>query len=513
VSRKAGEIIILALIGACFVFVLADSARFFLRVDLTRNRAYTISPVSRQMLREVPEQVHVIYYLSDVLRSLTPAPGRVIELLQEYGAESRGKLTVSVVDPQREGRTDSARRFGILPQQVQVIQQNEQRTVDVFSGIVVEYLDRFTSLPAVFTPDGLEFNLGFAVRTLLAGRRIVLGVLVGRPDKSFGRDYENLRSGLSREYRLRQYAPGERVPPEVDVLLVLGGTGLGAAELAPVDRYLMDGGKVIFAVKGLRVETTRYLGAEPAGASALLDMLETYGVRVRREMVLDTAARDYRLPQQDASGHISWEDLGRYPPWVSVRAPDVSPGNPITAAFPGLDLLWPSPLDPLDVPGVRAEPLARSTQSAWLLREPFLIDPFRVSQSGSGQPGPRNQQVLALALSGSFPSSSAAAGVRTRSLPTRMVVIGDDDFASDLMQFSDSLYNVIFLENAVLWLSGNADLLSLKAKTPTDARLDRIEDPAVRGRWMLAAEVVNVFAVPLLALAYGLLRLLRRRAG
>jgi ABC-type uncharacterized transport system involved in gliding motility auxiliary subunit len=303
------------------------------------------------------------------------------------------------------------------------------------------------------------------------------------------------------------------VPPEVDVLLVLGGTGLAAPDLAPVDRYLMDGGKVIFAVKGLRVETTSFLGAEPAGASALIDMLESYGVRVRREMVLDTASRDYRLPQQDASGHISWETLGKYPPWVSVRTPDVSPDNPITASFPGLDLLWPSPLEPLDVGGVRAEPLARTTRSAWVLREPFLIDPFRVSRSGAGQPDARNQRVLALALGGSFPSRFPAASLRARSLPTRMVVIGDDDFASDLMQFSDSLYNVIFLENTVLWLSGNADLLSLKAKVPSDSRLDRIPDQAVRGRWMLAAEVINVFVVPLLVLAYGLLRMLRRRAG
>ncbi len=511
-SRKAAEITLLVLLGACLVFVLADSARFFVRVDLTRNKAYTISPVSRELLRDIPQQVHLIYYVSDTLRSLSPAPGRVIELLQEYAAEARGKVTVSIVDPLREGRAESARRFGVLPQQVQVIQQNEQRTVDVFSGIVVEYLDRFISLPAVITPDGLEFNLGFAIKALLAGRRIHVGVLVGRPDKSFDRDYGILRSGLSRDYRLREYAPGERVPPEVDVLLVLGGTGLAASDLAPLDRYLMDGGRVIFAVKGLRVETAQYLSAEPVGTSALLDMLERYGVRVRREMVLDAAARDYRLPQQDASGHIAWESLGKYPPWVSVLTPDVAPENPITARFPGLDLMWPSPLDPVPVQGVRAQALARTSQSAWTMRKPFLIDPFRVSRSGSGKPDPGNQRIVAVAQSGSFPSFFPSAG-RERSLPTRIVVIGDDDFASDLMQFSDSLYNVIFLENCVLWLSGNSDLLSLKTKAPSDSRLDRIEDAAAGGRWMLAAELVNVCAVPLAALAFGLLRILRRRAS
>jgi len=46
VTRKAREILLLCLLAACLAFVLADSARFFVRLDVTRNRAYAISPVS-----------------------------------------------------------------------------------------------------------------------------------------------------------------------------------------------------------------------------------------------------------------------------------------------------------------------------------------------------------------------------------------------------------------------------------------------------------------------------------
>jgi ABC-type uncharacterized transport system involved in gliding motility auxiliary subunit len=512
--RKTQEIVVLILIGACLAFALADSARFYVRADLTRNRAYTLSPVSRDILRQVPEQIHVIYFLSDTLRALSPAPGRVIELLQEYAASARGKLSVDVVDPLREGRAESARRFGVMPQQIQVIEQNQQRTTDVFSGIVVEYLDRYTTLPGVFTPDGLEFNLGFAIRKLVAGKRLAVGVVVGRPDKLFARDYENLRTGLSRDYWLREFAPGERVPPEVDVLLVLGGTGLSSAALRPVDRYLQDGGKVLFAAKGVQVETARSFSAAPVSESPLLDMLESYGVRVGREMMLDTAARDYRLPQQSGSG-IAWETLGRYPPWISIRSPGASGSNPITASFSGLDLLWPSPLETIPVTEVRAEVLAAASPAAWVMKDPLLVDPYHVPQSGAGWPAAPGARALAVALTGSFPSAFAGAGssgaAPVRSLPTRIVAIGDDDFATDLMQFSDSLYNVLFVENCVLWLSGNADLLSLKTRSASDSRLDRISDPVGRGRIMLAAEVLNVVIVPLLVLGFGLLRMRARK--
>ena len=500
---KSRELLLAALLAACLAFVLADSARFFARLDLTRGRAYTLSPVTRAQFARIPERVRITYYLSDSLRSLSPEPARVIDLLQEYAAGSRGKVSVAVRDPERDGSLDTARRLGVLPQQVQVIQANEQRTLDVFSGIAVEYLNRYTTLPAVFSAEGLEYSLSFGIRKLLSGRRLVVGVLVGRQDRSYGRDYESLRTGLDRDFWLREFAPGERVPPEVDALLVLGGVKAAPAELQPVERYLLDGGKVLFAVKGLEVRTLRALEAEAAGPSPLLDLLETYGVRVRREMVLDTEARDYRLPQA-VSGGISWESLGRYPPWVSIRSPGVSPTHPITAGFTGLDLLWPSPLELTAVPGLRAEVLAQSSPSSWTMKEPFLLDPYRVPQSGGPDAG---RHVLAAALSGSFPGRYAPGP----GLPARAVVVGDEDFATELMQFSDSLYNVLFLENAVLWLTGNEDLLSIKARAPEAGRLDRIADPQLRRRLMLAVELANVAGIPLLVALFAALRLARRR--
>jgi ABC-type uncharacterized transport system involved in gliding motility auxiliary subunit len=507
-KRRIEELILLAVSAACLVFIFLDSSRFFLRLDLTRSRANTLSAVTRRILGGLPDQLQITYYLSDTLRSLSPASGRVIDLLQEYAAAGRGRLSVSVFDPERTGLTDSARRFGVLPQQIQVFQANEQRTVDVFSGIVLEYLNRYTTLPAVFTPDGLEFNLSLSIRKLLAGRRIQVGVLLGRPDTSLARNFDNLQTGLSRDYAVRELLPGEPIPPEVDALLVLDGLGLGNDALRPIDRYLMEGGRILFAVKGLRVETVRRLAAEAAGPSPLLDLIASYGVRVDREMALDTACRDYRLPQE-SGGQIVWEKLGSYPPWVSIRSPDVSAANPITSDFSGLDLLWPSPLEALPVEGVQAEALVKTTSSAWTMGEPFVIDPFRVPRSG-GEGG--RQLVLAYALTGRFPSRFAPGpGEASRSLPARIVVVGDDDFASDLMTFSDSLYNVFFIQNAVLWLAGQEDLLSIKTRAPGEGRLDRIADPALKTRIMLAAEAVNVGLVPALVILLGVLRLLGRR--
>jgi ABC-type uncharacterized transport system involved in gliding motility auxiliary subunit len=506
-GKKAREILLLVLVAAVLVFVLVDAGRFFLRVDLTRSRSFTISQVSRSLFRQIPERLHITYYLSDALRSLSPTPGRVIDLLQEYAATSGGKVGITVVDPDKSGQAESARRFGILPQQIQVIQQNEQRVTEVYSGITIEYLDRFSSLPAVFDPDNLEYALGVGIRKVLAGRSTRVGVVVGEPDKSFARDFDGLRSGLSRNFSLREFLPGARIPPDADVLLVFGGTGLSKAQLRPIDEYVRNGGKALFAVKGIRLETAQTFSASAVKKSPILDMLESYGVRVDREMVLDRSCRNYRIPQE-VSGQIRWETIGKYPPWVSIRAVNVSQANPITANFLGLDLLWPSPLEAVAREGVSSEPLVLTTTAAWTMREPFVVDPYRVPQAGAEPSSSKNQRVLALALRGSFPPAFAEGAPGK---PTRMVVVGDDAFVTDLMQFSDSLYNVLFIENAVLWLSGSADLLTIKARAPSEGKLDRIEDTRRRQRFMLASEIINVCAIPLLVLVFGLVRWLRRR--
>jgi ABC-type uncharacterized transport system involved in gliding motility auxiliary subunit len=222
-------------------------------------------------------------------------------------------------------------------------------------------------------------------------------------------------------------------------------------------------------------------------------------------MVLDTSSRDYRLPQQRPNGQIGWETIGKYPPWVSIQSHNVSPENPITARFTGLDLLWPVALSPVARAGVEAEPIVRTTGSAWVQGGPYILDPYKVPQAGVT----RGQFALAFALSGSFPAFFPS--VAGPAVPTRMIVVGDDDFLTDLMQFSDSLSNVLFVENVVLWLSGNSDLLSIKTKAASEGKLDRIQDPATRSRLMLGAEILNVALIPLAVALFGLVRRIRRR--
>src|SRR3984957_3970055 len=90
-----------------------------MRVDLTQNRVYTLSPGTRQGLAEFNEPVNLYFYFSREAAAkqaplLMPYAARVREFLEELAARSSGKIHLRIVDPQPfSDDEDRAAEFGL----------------------------------------------------------------------------------------------------------------------------------------------------------------------------------------------------------------------------------------------------------------------------------------------------------------------------------------------------------------------------------------------------------------
>ena len=526
-SKKQRETITLVLTIAILVFVALNSNLFFLRLDLTENKAYSLSRVSRNLFREIPEEVTITYYLSDRLRSRAPETQQIVDLLTEYEAFSRGAIDVRIVDPTVTGTTAEAENFGVVPQQIQVVEQDQASFAVVYTGIVISYLDDFTTLPVVFEPEAIEYEVTSAVRNLVEDRTNVVGILLDQPGATLQENYQMLTSRLTRNYEIRQVQPREPVAPDIRALLVIGGSRLDEVALYYLDQYIMTGGRVLFAFDPVRVNVQQGLFAMSPEEQPIIDFLAHYGVRPRRELVLDEYNR--RIPIQVPQGALLVQRLEPYPPWVSVLGSSANSDHPITARFSGLDLYWPSPLDLLG----REEQISvllESSQDSWVMEAPYMIDPVEPFGMMQGRAEGTGDYVLAAALSGDFesyfagrpipdtpspsgvPGQPAAAGEPVLSTEgARMVVVGDSEFAGNYMQFTDSRYNLVFLENALGWLTNDEDLLSIRTRAVRDVRLNAIQDLALRARVATFAELFNVIVMPLLVIAAGVARFVFRR--
>ncbi len=524
-SRKLKEIIILILVLIIFVLVGMNTNRFFARIDLTENKEFTISKVSRELFQEIPERVNIIYFVSDKLRQLYTFPQRIIDLLNEYAAYSHGKIVVTVVDPTKTGDTNMAQQLGVLPQQIEVIEKNERSVAMVYTGIVIEYLDRHETLPVISTTDTLEYELTSKIRKVVRNEHKKIGIVIGNPDRPYD-SYRTLVSQLSANFEVSEIKPGTEIPSDLSILMVIGNGGLDDYDVFPIDQYLMNGGKVLFLVDGVKIDMRGNLAASKIEKSAVLDMLKAYGIDVKRELLLDKYNKNFRIPRQ-LFGQTMWQIIGKYPEWITIASQNVSRTNPITARFQGLDLYWASPLKWEKKEGLNAEALVKTTKEAWVLKEKFETNPYRGDMLNYIGTENRGQYTVAYAVKGNFPSYFSGKPVpkregeknvwdnskerKDKSNDTRIIVIGDSDFASSLFQYTDAFYNLDFVENCSNWLSNDEDLLSIKTRVVRDMRLNKIQDEKKRITVALLAQLVNVVLVPLLVVLYGVFRFLRRR--
>ncbi|MFW5769569.1 MAG: hypothetical protein ACOCYA_05900, partial [Spirochaetota bacterium] len=78
-------------------------------------------------------------------------------------------------------------------------------------------------------------------------------------------------------------------------------------------------------------------------------------------------------------------------------------------------------------------------------------------------------------------------------------------------QYSNSPYNVDFVENAVEWLSNDEELTEIKTRSVRDLRLNAIQDPAGARRVYFLAVIINLVIIPLAVILFGVRRFLKRR--
>jgi gliding-associated putative ABC transporter substrate-binding component GldG len=513
---------ILAIIALTFLV----SRRLWFRLDLTKGKNYTISAVSRNLHNEIPDKVRITYYLSDKLKAIHPLPGEIEDLLMEYAGFSRGKIQLSVKDPAKAKLADVVEQLGIIPQQIQTVEQDQASVVTVYTGIVIEYLDDIQVMPVVFSLETLEYDLTSRIRSMVRGSSRLLGVLHDGDTRRFSENYQYLMSAFVQAgYQIRLLNPGEEIPETVPAIIALDGVeSFDDTCLYRLDNFIQNGGKVLFTVKGVYINTDSDISARPVYDRGLLTMLSSYGVTVLPEIVMDRTALTMQYQTRSPSGGVQVR-ITRYPQWIRVLGENGNPAHPVSAKFSGLDMYWASPLELREAEGVEALPLFITTNEAWSMREPFFTSPEMPMMFTRDAPDTSGAKILGASLTGIFPSwfagrpkpeqedGSELPDIPAEAKPSRLVIAGDTDFATALMNVTGAQRNIDFLIQAADWLSNDDDIIGIRSRETRSNRLDRIIDPVKKAAAMRLAQLVNVFLIPLLVIIAGILLAWRRRAG
>ncbi len=498
-NNKTKEIILLVMVTAVFILIGLNSTRYFVRADLTENKSFTISKITKEIVRNIPGNVQITYYISDRIRSITPVPTEIEDLLHEYSANSRGHVNVTVLDPLKTNTSKKAETLGVQPQQIEVYEKNEQSFAMVYSGITIQYLDKVETIPFIINLETLEYEITYKIRKLVEDLNTKIGIIIGDNRKTLENSFSFMNDKLSKAFELDVIQRGTEIGNDYSAVVLLGNRDITESDLLHIDEYIMAGGKVLLCIDGVDVDMSRNLETQTMENSPVFKMIEKYGIKVNNDIVVDKYAR--RIPLRGSFPML-------YPQWISVAAENVSRENPITSRFAGLDLLWASSVEPSDSgSSVGIEKLLSSSDQAFSLTENITANPYEVNALSSDDSRERGMVDLGYVLTGKFRSYFT----EKESPETRMIIIGDSDFASDVIRYSDSPYNIVFLENAVEWLAIDDSLLTIKTRDERDMRLSKVQIPEQRVKAILFIYFINIVFIPLAVVVFGIVRFLKRK--
>lgn len=342
---KSRRGIIVATLFVSFVFLAALNALSNVGVrgvalDLTQDKTFTLSEGTFRTLREMQEPVTLRFFYSTKLGETVPTYGayaaRVRALLERYAALSRGKIRLEILNPAPFSEDeDRAVAFGV--QAVPVDQSGEQ----VFFGLVGTNTVDESDKIAFFHPSRepfIEYDLTRLIRNLSNAKKKVVGIVTSLPLQG-----QFSPGGMQPPWPIYNEIGGvfetkmisdEKIPDDVDVLLIAHPAGLDDKVLFAIDQYILRGGKAVVLVDPVPESAPRrrtmFGGGMVGPGSDLPKLFKQWGIELKAERVATDADRALRV---NAAGEGGRAVAARYVAWLDLRA-GTGPANNINRSDP-----------------------------------------------------------------------------------------------------------------------------------------------------------------------------------
>ncbi len=534
------------------------ATKFFFRLDFTENKIYSISDATESYLEKLDDIVNIkVFFSEDLPPHLKKVETDVKDLLSEYKAYAGRNLRISYEDPSKDEETKSrVRALGIPEIQMQTFEKDKAQVTNGFLGIAVLYGDKKEVLPVVQNMRNFEYDLTMAIMKVFRDSQPKIGVLktdtsgylpqrvarrmnidaTDQTEEKYKPIFDNLRNYY--QVDIVDISEGQQIPSDLITLIVPGGDDRSFTErdLFEIDQYFMKGGNLIVLADAVKVEFARGINGSTQ-APKVLSLLEHYGAKVEKNMVLDANCGQVQVPQR--YGMFQMNVAVPYPYFVRVSGEGFKQENPAVSSLGELMLPWASSISLLvdnsaDTTGgmassqVEAQVLAHSSEKSWVAQDHFNLNP---QQDWTPPPEDQlKQSNLVVYLNGAFNSyfngkpvppvaksitdttavltpEDAGRQVVPQVENGRLLVVGDSEF---LTQQNATPGNLAFLLNVVDWLSLDESLIEVRSRNTADRtiRQDQLDEGSSLPNII---RFINIFLMPVLVVAVGLFIFWRRK--
>ncbi|MEH6305127.1 gliding motility-associated ABC transporter substrate-binding protein GldG [Olivibacter sp. CPCC 100613] len=528
----------------------------FFRMDFTSEKRYTLSKISKKVLRSLTEDLRVVVFLDGELpagfqrlRSATK------DMLADLKAYAGGQIKYTFINPLTENDggqqnyIEALAARGIEPTNLSVKTNEGLSQKTIFPVAVLMYGDEELPLPLLqnnrfVNPEdvlnnsvqNLEYTFINGIKKITSGGKPIVAFTEGHGELNDLAIYDAMHSlGVTYQVgRLNLDSISFETLRRINVMVVAKPQKeFSELHKFKIDYFVQHGGKILWAINQVQAEldSMRNSGDEMAIARSLNldDMLFKYGVRLNYNLIADLNCTQIPLRVGELGGANQFQLV----PWLFYPVFVPRGTHPIVKNIDGIRSEFPGTLDTLPLASLKKEIILQSSPFSKVLNVPVPISLNMVSNNPKPEEFRGTSHPVGVVLEGIFPSVFKNRPVpkalvdtftyrqQQASISNKMIVLADGNMLKNEINPQDRMpYNLgwdratqqqygnkTLLLNMVDYLNDETGIIALREKEVKLRLLDKLLIKKNKFFW----QTLNVGGPLVLLVLFGLLQQWIRR--
>jgi len=406
------------------------ASSFHSRLDLTKEKRYTLSTATKELLQGLEDEVSINVFLKGDLpagfRKLANSTDDFLRLLKD---QSNSKVNYHFISPQDEipgtngtKYEDSLKRLGAFPINLTVQLKAGESSNLIYPFALINYKGKI-GLSKIFTASNskppqevlngaeamLEFQFISTLDRLINPETSLVAYSIGNgePDLNTDARTADLQQSIDRDYQLFTLNLNTQkfIPDTFKTLLIVKPTiQFTEDEKLKIDQYVMRGGKLICFIDNLIAEqdSLRFKSETIAYDRNLnlTDIFFKYGVRINTDLVMDLQSDFMPFVVGGSPDNPQYEFLhwNYYPLFESNGNHSINKNIGLVAGR------YVNSVDTITAAGIKKTVLLSSSDNSRTISTPALISLNENRNTAEDALFKKRNIPVAVLLEGQFPS-------------------------------------------------------------------------------------------------------------
>lgn len=543
VKRKRTDLLQLILLIAIVILINIIGRFAFSRFDLTTEKRYTLSPATKQLIRNLDDVVYLKIYLEgDFPAGFKRLRNSTKEMLDEFRVHSpENNIQYEFINPSASSDEKERNKIyhqlaeqGLKPTNLQVKNEAGKTQQIIFPGAIVTYKGRSVPLQLLKSQMGarpeemlnssieaLEYEISNTIRKLSIVLKPRIAFIEGHGELNEKQTFD-ISKALSEYYtveRVKLNGQLSQLKGFKAAIVAKPDTAFSEKDKFILDQFAMQGGRILWCVESIfasmdSLEKSNTTIGIPYGLN-LEDQFFRYGVRVNTNLIQDMQS----APIPIVIGYVGNQPQQQLFPWFYFPLVTSKSNHPIVNNLNAVKFEFVNSLDTINVSGLKKTILLTSSKYTKLQNAPARISLAMIENEPKQDQFNKPFQPVAVLVEGKFTSvyknrvppqiaESKEIGFKAESDSTKMIFIADGDVLRNGVHSSGQILplgvdrytgqeygNRTFILNCMNYLLDEGGLISVRSREIKLRLLDRQKIDKEKSFWQVFNTTVPVLII------------------